>query len=75
MAKIITLQHWQIGSLRDLQSSWLEKGKSYLILGLYFIKTFYGRNLWIILTSYRMFVPGKPFQPSLVFVGEARSLP
>ncbi len=22
-----------------------------------------------------MFVPGKPFQPSLVFVGEARSLP
>ncbi len=22
-----------------------------------------------------MFVPGKPFQPSLMFVGEARSLP
>jgi hypothetical protein len=23
----------------------------------------------------RAFVPGKPFQPSLMFVGEARSLP
>jgi hypothetical protein len=32
-------------------------------------KTFYDRNLQI------FFVLGKPFQPSLMFVGEARSLP
>jgi hypothetical protein len=35
-------------------------------------KTFYDRNLRILIIS---FVPGKPFQPSLMFVGEARRLP
>ncbi len=42
--------------------------------GAYIIKHFtaviYGFSL-----SVRVFVPGKPFQPSLVFAGEARSLP
>ncbi len=38
--------------------------------GLYY-NTFYGRNLQIFV----VFVHGKPFQPSLMFVGEVRSLP
>ncbi len=37
-------------------------------------KTFYGRNLRIFVIS-RVFAPGKPFQPSLIFVGKARGLP
>ncbi len=41
--------------------------------GLYY-KTFYGRNLRIFVKA-RVFVPGKHFQPSIMFVGEARSLP
>ncbi len=41
--------------------------------GLY-SKTFYGRNLRIFLIS-KGVCPGKPFQPCLMFVGEARSLP
>jgi hypothetical protein len=36
-------------------------------------KTFYGRNLLIFVI--RVFVSGNPFQPSLMFVGEAGSLP
>jgi hypothetical protein len=32
-------------------------------------KTYYGRNLIML-----VFVPGKPFQPSLVFLGKVRSL-
>jgi hypothetical protein len=35
-------------------------------------KTFYGRKLQIFVM---MFVPGKPFQNSLLFVGKAKSLP
>jgi hypothetical protein len=38
------------------------------------IKTFYGRNL-IILLSYISVFRGRPFQFSLTFVGKARSLP
>jgi len=41
--------------------------------GLYY-KTFYGCNLWIFVKK-QVFVPVKPFQPSLMFVGVARSLP
>jgi hypothetical protein len=37
-------------------------------LGLYY-KTFYGRNLYIFVM--RMFIPGKPFHHSLMFVGKA----
>jgi hypothetical protein len=40
--------------------SFSTKDKSY--------KTFNGRNL-------QMFVPGRPFQPSVMFLGKARSLP
>jgi hypothetical protein len=36
-------------------------------------KTFYVRNLQMLVISY-MFVSGKSFQPSLMFVGKARSL-
>ncbi len=43
----------------------LVKGQSY--------ETFYGRNLQIFVA--RVFVPGKPFQPCLMFVGKARGLP
>jgi hypothetical protein len=38
--------------------------------GLYH-KTYYGHNLWISV----VFVPPKPFQPSLVFAGKARAYP
>jgi hypothetical protein len=38
--------------------------------GLYH-KTYYARNLRI--SEIRVFVPGKPFQPSLVFVGKGLS--
>jgi hypothetical protein len=34
-------------------------------------KTFYGRNLLMIAMRERVFVAGKPFQPSPMFVGEA----
>ncbi len=37
-------------------------------------KTFYGRNLQNSVKA-RVLVPGKPFQPSLMFVGKAKSLP
>ncbi len=38
-----------------------------------YYKTFYGHNLQIFVA--RVFVPVKPFQPSLLFVGKARGLP
>jgi hypothetical protein len=38
------------------------------------IKLFYVRNLQIFVIA-RVFVLGKPFEPSLMFVGEVRSLP
>ncbi len=34
-------------------------------------KTFYGCNLRVIVTSYGV-VPGRPFQPSLMYAGKAR---
>ncbi len=34
----------------------------------------YGRKIRLFIKA-RVFVPGKPFQPSLMFVGEARNLP
>jgi hypothetical protein len=37
-------------------------------------KTFYSRKLGLFILS-RAFVPGQPFQPSLMFVGKSRSLP
>jgi hypothetical protein len=46
-----------------------EKGKGYRGQS---YKTFYGRNFRIFVISY---CNGKPFQPSLMFVGKARSLP
>ncbi len=42
--------------------------------GLYY-ETFYGRNLRIFVISSIVFVLCKPFQPSVMFVGKARSLP
>jgi hypothetical protein len=36
-------------------------------------KTFYGRNL--LMFVHKVFVPGKPFQLSLIFLGKGRSLP
>ncbi len=39
------------------------------------IKLFYGRKLRLFIISYIVFVPSKPFQPSLMFAGKARSLP
>jgi hypothetical protein len=47
---------------------------SWKLWGLYY-KTFYGRNLQIFSNKPGLFVAGKPFQASLMFVGEARSLP
>ncbi len=41
--------------------------------GLYY-KTFYSRILWIFVIA-TAFVPGKPFRPSLMFMGKARGLP
>jgi hypothetical protein len=40
--------------------------------GLYY-KTYYGCNLWNFVI--RVFVPGKPVQPSQIFVDKARGLP
>jgi hypothetical protein len=40
--------------------------------GLYY-KTFYGCNIRILVIA-RVFVPGKPLQSSLMFVGKARVL-
>ena len=39
-----------------------------------YYKTFYDRNLQIFVTA-RVFVPGKPHHPSIMFVGKARGLP
>jgi hypothetical protein len=39
-----------------------------------YYKTFFGRNLRIFIISQSV-VPGKPFQPSLVFAGKARAYP
>ncbi len=36
-------------------------------------ETFYGHNFQIFVA--RVFVPGKPFRPSLMFVGKARGQP
>jgi hypothetical protein len=58
------------------QSS-LQVKVSHLPRGLYY-KTLYGRNLLISVKSKLftlsliLFVPGKPLQPSLMFVGKAR---
>ena len=39
-----------------------------------YYKTFYGHDLRIFVLSMCV-LPGKPFQPSLLFMGEARGLP
>ncbi len=52
----------------------LTKDCEYDSRGLYY-KTVNGRNLLIFVKKTSVFVFGKPFQPSLMFVGEARSLP
>jgi len=38
------------------------------------LKTFYARNLGVFVLKW-CFFPDRPFQPSLMFVGKARSLP
>jgi hypothetical protein len=52
----------------------LTTSKSDLQARAQFYKTFYGHNLQVFVKAI-VFVPGKPFQPSPMFVGKAMSIP
>ncbi len=61
--------------VQNIEKRWNDKINFYLrdICGQCY-KTFYGRKLRLFIIS-KSVVPGKPFQPSLIFVGKDRGLP